>query len=94
MFHGNMYNRWFDKSFSIIICANGVIGSNVEHSRLDATVGPPGTVLLTLSLSLSLPRLLVKVGSTCYSMRSMMKMVVFYKCLRMDSQRTLNQKSK
>ena len=53
MFHGNMYNRWFDKSFSIIICANGVIGSNVEHSRLDATVGPPGTVLLTLSLSLS-----------------------------------------
>ncbi|XP_019849708.1 PREDICTED: carnitine O-palmitoyltransferase 1, muscle isoform-like isoform X1 [Amphimedon queenslandica] len=42
MFHGNVYNRWFDKSFSIIVCANGVIGSNVEHSRLDATVACQG----------------------------------------------------
>ncbi|KAL5517212.1 hypothetical protein EMCRGX_G002713 [Ephydatia muelleri] len=36
-FHGNGYNRWFDKS-SLLIMANGNCGGNVEHSVLDATV--------------------------------------------------------
>eukprot|EP00731_Ephydatia_muelleri_P002535 Em0001g2535a len=37
-FHGNGYNRWFDKSCSLIVMANGNCGGNVEHSTLDATV--------------------------------------------------------
>lgn len=38
MFHGNVYNRWFDKCFTSAVYANGVVGSNIEHSLLDATV--------------------------------------------------------
>ncbi len=38
-FHGNVNNRWFDKGFQLIVTPNGVVGANVEHSPLDATVG-------------------------------------------------------
>ena len=39
LFHGNGYNRWFDKSLQVIITDDcGVVGANVEHSSLDATV--------------------------------------------------------
>ncbi len=39
LFHGNKNNRWFDKSFQLIITPNGTVGANVEHAPLDATVG-------------------------------------------------------
>lgn len=32
MLHGNGYNRWFDKSFSIIMSKNGQAAINFEHS--------------------------------------------------------------
>lgn len=38
LFHGNCHDRWFDKCISAIVFSNGVIGSNVEHAPLDATV--------------------------------------------------------
>ena len=38
IFHGDGINRWFDKSFQIIVSENGRAGGNVEHSSLDATV--------------------------------------------------------
>ena len=37
-FHGNGYNRWFDKSVQIIVTDSAIVGANVEHSSLDATV--------------------------------------------------------
>lgn len=37
-FHGDGNSRWFDKSVSLVFCANGVLGANVEHTPLDATV--------------------------------------------------------
>ncbi|XP_065052608.1 carnitine O-palmitoyltransferase 1, liver isoform-like [Rhopilema esculentum] len=36
--HGNGYNRWFDKSFTLIVCKNGKVGFNTEHSWADAPV--------------------------------------------------------
>ena len=38
LFHGDGYNRWFDKSFQLIVTDEGRIGANAEHSCLDATV--------------------------------------------------------
>lgn len=38
LFHGDGYNRWFDKAVSLIVTPNGVLGANVEHTPLDATV--------------------------------------------------------
>lgn len=38
MLHGNGYDRWFDKSLTIIIGRNGRAGLNVEHSWADAPV--------------------------------------------------------
>lgn len=38
LFHGNINNRWFDKSVHITVDPVGVIGACVEHSSLDATV--------------------------------------------------------
>jgi carnitine O-acetyltransferase len=35
LLHGDSGNRWFDKSFSLIVFADGRAGLNVEHSRLD-----------------------------------------------------------
>lgn len=36
--HGKGYDRWFDKSFNLIVSKNGVVGINVEHSWADAPV--------------------------------------------------------
>lgn len=38
LFHGDGYNRWFDKSVQIIVTDSAYVGANVEHSSLDATV--------------------------------------------------------
>ncbi|XP_030649776.1 carnitine O-palmitoyltransferase 1, liver isoform [Chanos chanos] len=34
--HGKCYDRWFDKSFSVVIYKNGKSGLNAEHSWADA----------------------------------------------------------
>ncbi len=33
--HGDGKNRWFDKSFQLIVSRNGKFGGNGEHSGLD-----------------------------------------------------------
>ncbi|KJH51980.1 Choline/Carnitine O-acyltransferase [Dictyocaulus viviparus] len=38
LLHGKGYNRWFDKSFNIIISKNAHVGINTEHSWGDAAV--------------------------------------------------------
>ncbi|XP_042907721.2 carnitine O-palmitoyltransferase 1, liver isoform isoform X1 [Parasteatoda tepidariorum] len=38
MLHGKGYDRWFDKSFNIIISKNARAGLNVEHSWADAPI--------------------------------------------------------
>ncbi|KAL5009437.1 hypothetical protein ScPMuIL_011742 [Solemya velum] len=38
MLHGKGYDRWFDKSFTLVVCSNGRIGFNGEHSWADAPV--------------------------------------------------------
>ncbi|KAM3719925.1 Carnitine O-palmitoyltransferase 1, liver isoform [Dirofilaria immitis] len=38
LLHGRGYDRWFDKSFNLIIFKNGRIGINAEHSWGDAAV--------------------------------------------------------
>ncbi|XP_052808482.1 carnitine O-palmitoyltransferase 1, liver isoform-like isoform X2 [Mya arenaria] len=38
MLHGNGYNRWFDKSFTLVVLPNGRIGFNAEHSWADAPI--------------------------------------------------------
>eukprot|EP00794_Sanderia_malayensis_P012656 gene12656-13956_t len=38
MLHGKGYNRWFDKSFNIVVCKDGKVGFNTEHSWADAPV--------------------------------------------------------
>ncbi|XP_003384970.2 PREDICTED: carnitine O-palmitoyltransferase 1, liver isoform-like isoform X2 [Amphimedon queenslandica] len=38
IFHGNLYNRWFDKSVCVPVYPNGLTASNAEHSHLDATI--------------------------------------------------------
>ncbi|KAM9312899.1 carnitine O-palmitoyltransferase 1, muscle isoform [Gastrophryne carolinensis] len=38
LLHGNCYNRWFDKSFNLIVFSNGRLGLNAEHSWADAPV--------------------------------------------------------
>jgi carnitine O-palmitoyltransferase 1 len=38
MLHGKGYDRWFDKSFTMVISANGRVGLNTEHSWADAPV--------------------------------------------------------
>lgn len=37
LLHGNSANRWFDKSLSFIVFADGTAGINVEHCNLDGT---------------------------------------------------------
>ena len=32
MLHGKGYDRWFDKSFCLVVASNGISGSSVEHS--------------------------------------------------------------
>ncbi|XP_006976232.1 carnitine O-palmitoyltransferase 1, muscle isoform [Peromyscus maniculatus bairdii] len=38
LLHGNCYNRWFDKSFTLISFKNGLLGLNTEHSWADAPI--------------------------------------------------------
>lgn len=38
MLHGKGYNRWFDKSFTIIVAKNARVGLNAEHSWADAPI--------------------------------------------------------
>nr|KAF6270563.1 carnitine palmitoyltransferase 1B [Pipistrellus kuhlii] len=38
LLHGNCYNRWFDKSFTLVAFKNGQLGLNTEHSWADAPV--------------------------------------------------------
>uniref|UniRef100_A0A2H6N6Z3 carnitine O-palmitoyltransferase n=1 Tax=Micrurus carvalhoi TaxID=3147026 RepID=A0A2H6N6Z3_9SAUR len=38
LLHGKCYDRWFDKSFNLIIFRNGKMGLNTEHSWADAPI--------------------------------------------------------
>jgi len=38
LFHGDGTNRWFDKSFTMVLFPNAKAGLNVEHSWADAPV--------------------------------------------------------
>ncbi|KAI5626275.1 carnitine palmitoyltransferase 1A, partial [Silurus asotus] len=38
LLHGKCYDRWFDKSFNLIVYKNGTIGLNAEHSWADAPI--------------------------------------------------------
>ncbi|KAM4524282.1 carnitine O-palmitoyltransferase 1, liver isoform 2-T2 [Odontesthes bonariensis] len=38
LLHGKCYDRWFDKSFTVVIYKNGKSGINAEHSWADAPV--------------------------------------------------------
>ncbi|XP_069485554.1 carnitine O-palmitoyltransferase 1, muscle isoform [Ambystoma mexicanum] len=38
LLHGKCYDRWFDKSFSLVVYQNGKLGVNAEHSWADAPV--------------------------------------------------------
>lgn len=38
LLHGQCYDRWFDKSFNLIIFKNGTMGLNAEHSWADAPI--------------------------------------------------------
>ncbi|TWW76445.1 Carnitine O-palmitoyltransferase 1, liver isoform [Takifugu flavidus] len=38
LLHGKCYDRWFDKSFTLISYPNGKMGINVEHSWADAPI--------------------------------------------------------
>ncbi|GAB1604912.1 carnitine O-palmitoyltransferase 1, liver isoform-like [Argonauta hians] len=38
MLHGKGYDRWFDKSFTLVVCSNGTVGFNAEHSWADAPI--------------------------------------------------------
>lgn len=38
LLHGKCYDRWFDKSFSVVFFKNGKCGVNAEHSWADAPV--------------------------------------------------------
>jgi carnitine O-acetyltransferase len=37
LLHGNSGNRWFDKSLSLVVFADGAAGINLEHCGLDGT---------------------------------------------------------
>uniref|UniRef100_A0A4D5RA50 carnitine O-palmitoyltransferase n=1 Tax=Scolopendra viridis TaxID=118503 RepID=A0A4D5RA50_SCOVI len=38
LLHGKGYDRWFDKSFNLVVGKNGRVGINAEHSWADAPV--------------------------------------------------------
>lgn len=38
LLHGRGYDRWFDKSFNLIVAKNGKFGFNAEHSWADAPI--------------------------------------------------------
>ncbi|KFV66414.1 Carnitine O-palmitoyltransferase 1, liver isoform, partial [Dryobates pubescens] len=38
LIHGRCYDRWFDKTFTLVVFRNGRIGLNAEHSWADAPI--------------------------------------------------------
>ncbi|KAM6436351.1 carnitine O-palmitoyltransferase 1, muscle isoform 1-T2 [Liasis olivaceus] len=38
LLHGRCYDRWFDKSFTLVVYPNGKVGGNAEHSWADAPI--------------------------------------------------------
>ncbi|XP_054029862.1 carnitine O-palmitoyltransferase 1, muscle isoform isoform X1 [Dryobates pubescens] len=38
LLHGQCYDRWFDKSFTLVVYKNGKLGANAEHSWADAPI--------------------------------------------------------
>ncbi|XP_061493933.1 carnitine O-palmitoyltransferase 1, muscle isoform [Rhineura floridana] len=38
LLHGRCYDRWFDKSFTLVVYCNGKLGANAEHSWADAPI--------------------------------------------------------
>ncbi|OPJ79368.1 hypothetical protein AV530_014181 [Patagioenas fasciata monilis] len=38
LLHGHCYDRWFDKSFTLVVYKNGKLGCNAEHSWADAPI--------------------------------------------------------
>ncbi|XP_032591360.1 carnitine O-palmitoyltransferase 1, liver isoform isoform X1 [Drosophila grimshawi] len=38
LLHGNGYNRWFDKCFTVCVGTNGRVGFNAEHTWSDAAI--------------------------------------------------------
>ncbi|XP_064416529.1 carnitine O-palmitoyltransferase 1, liver isoform isoform X2 [Latimeria chalumnae] len=38
LLHGKCYDRWFDKSFTLVVFKNGKLGLNAEHSWADAPI--------------------------------------------------------
>ncbi|XP_028813881.1 carnitine O-palmitoyltransferase 1, muscle isoform isoform X3 [Denticeps clupeoides] len=38
LLHGKCYDRWFDKSFTLVVYKNGKVGVNIEHSWADAPI--------------------------------------------------------
>ncbi|ROL23568.1 Carnitine O-palmitoyltransferase 1, liver isoform [Anabarilius grahami] len=38
LLHGKCYDRWFDKSFTLIVYKNGKLGVNTEHSWADSPI--------------------------------------------------------
>ncbi|XP_039560513.1 carnitine O-palmitoyltransferase 1, muscle isoform [Passer montanus] len=38
LLHGRCYDRWFDKSFTLVVYKNGKVGANAEHSWADAPI--------------------------------------------------------
>ncbi|XP_075364027.1 carnitine O-palmitoyltransferase 1, muscle isoform isoform X2 [Mycteria americana] len=38
LLHGQCYDRWFDKSFTLVVYKNGKVGANAEHSWADAPI--------------------------------------------------------
>ncbi|XP_074854032.1 carnitine O-palmitoyltransferase 1, liver isoform isoform X2 [Carettochelys insculpta] len=38
LLHGRCYDRWFDKSFTLVVFKNGKMGLNAEHSWADAPI--------------------------------------------------------
>ncbi|XP_071590414.1 carnitine O-palmitoyltransferase 1, muscle isoform [Heliangelus exortis] len=38
LLHGHCFDRWFDKSFTLVVYKNGKLGANAEHSWADAPI--------------------------------------------------------
>ena len=38
LLHGKTCNRWFDKTFTMVVYKNGRYGMNVEHTWADAPI--------------------------------------------------------
>uniref|UniRef100_A0A674NYX0 Carnitine O-palmitoyltransferase 1, muscle isoform n=1 Tax=Takifugu rubripes TaxID=31033 RepID=A0A674NYX0_TAKRU len=61
LLHGKCYDRWFDKSFTLISYPNGKMGINVEHSWADAPiVGHMWEVNIMTALHLIQKQFLIK----------------------------------